>query len=564
MRRTPKKSQLAVFYALTITVGVIICVAVFGIVWNFVRSDNQSPSPAAIPPLLAGNDVMGSAAASLRLSQSTGVVTSINASERRMRIIDADTREALHITVSPEAEVLNRSRNEISLSGISIGDIIDTRFDPDTYTADTVVLSPSAWEHRQIRQLQVYPDRMAIGIGINSFNYDDETLVIYHGHSFNIERINPVDVVTARGIRSQLLFVEVHRAHGTLQLNNIDAVEGGTIEVNTSIFRQLNDAEEVLLLEGLHRVVVRGDNIEPFVREIVVSQGETVTLDLADVQFRNSTLVINVNAENYTILIDDEAATSPFTSTIGSEVQVFVSAPGYVPFLQMVNLQQPNVILNVELQRPVEMSLLVINTIPTGANVFVNNALVGISPISYLVPQGQASVTITMQGFENWANQFIINQARQEYQISLTPTSPFPTASPNAPQPPPPQTTTPPGQQPAVPITPSAPAAAPPPPPMSPPLPPANPFQSPPAQQQTPQLPPTPPAPPTPPEQPSSFTPPPAIPFPDPQVFDAPPPLPAVPPPPPPAPGVQPSGASTNQFGGAGIRFSEIEEFRHE
>ena len=547
VRRAPKKSQLAAFYALTIVIGVIICIAVFGIVLN-TFSSLPEPSNPSLPPLAAGGgDILGSAAASLRLSTATGVVSSMNITERRVRLVDAETREPLHITIAPDAAILNRAREDISIASLSIGDILDVRYDPETYVAESIALNPIAWEHRQIRQLQVHPERTSIGIGIDSFSYDEDTLVLYRGHNFNIERISPVDIVTVRGLRSNALFVEVHRAHGTLQLLNIANVEGGTIEVNTSIFRQLQDAEEVHLLEGPHRVVVRGDNIEPFIREITIEQGQLVQLDLDDVQFRNASLTINVNTANYTIMADDEPASSPITRPLGSQITVSVTSPGYVPFLQVVELNQPNMALNVELQQPVAMSMLVINTVPSGANVFVNNSLVGSSPISYLTPQGLTNVVITMPGFENWSNQFNIDQARQEYQIVLTSSSPFPTASPSAPG-----------------MLPQAPPPAQAPPPSPPPAPATSPAQ-----------------PATTPTEPAPFNQPSPQPFqafPEPEIFTAPPPLPPSPPPPLNPPTGQSPAQQSLEVGSAsplqptfgvgngatGIRFSEIEEFRHE
>ncbi|MCL2852747.1 MAG: PEGA domain-containing protein [Defluviitaleaceae bacterium] len=522
----PQKSQLALFYILTLTIGVIISVAVFGIVLNyFTNSDLQTAQPPQ-PPLLADAGAASGISIAEKIEVS-GVISDINLADQRMRVMDAETGETITLNVAQNTTFLNRNRVEVSFASFSIGNIVDIRYDAATSTAENVQISPSGWEHRMISSVHINTDRRSIGIGTSNYSYDDSTIVIYRNYRFDIERIAPIDIVTVSGFRSRALFVEVNRSHGTVRFLNTDEVRGGTVEINTSMFRQLADSEEMLLLEGAHRIVVRGDNIEPMVREIVLANNETIEIDLAQAQYRTGLLTVNINIDDYTLEIDgvEHSSDEPIVLALDEEHSVSVTSEGYIPFLQIVRLTEPALTLDIELTELVQMGMLVINTTPPGATVLVNNSVVGTSPVSELLPFGFHNISIRHEGYDTWSMQFDLNQPRQEYQVVLTPNTTFPTASP------PPQAipfpTHPPG-------TPGAPGAG---------LPTPMPFQSPNA---------------TPPPAPIPFPttpPPPAFPTPAPtaEPYDAPNPASE-----PSEQNEQPSAAANPN---SAINFSQIDEF---
>ena len=431
-RLRPQRSQLMLFYVLTLIVGVVICVAVFGIVLNHFR-DGQPPRTAQVGvPEPPGGAALGGFSMA-EIIEITGVISDVDMAERRLRVMDAATGQTIVLNAMPETVFLNRNRNEISLSSFSVGNVVDVRYDADTHGALSVQISQNGWEHRMISSVHVHPDRRSINIGASNYSYDESTIVLYRNYRFDIEQINPIDVVTVSGFRSRVLFVEVNRSHGIVRFTNADEVRNGTIEINTSIFRQLSDTNEIRLLEGAHRIVIRGDNIEPMVREIVLANAQTIDIDLSGAQYRTGLLTVNVDADEYRLEINGRerpGGGQPVVVGLEEEITVSVTRSGFVPFLQVIEMTEPTMVLEVELSPLQEMAVLVLNTIPAGSSVVINDRAVGATPVSELVPFGRHNVVIRMEGFEVWTMQFDVNEPRQEYQIMLTPVSAFPTATP--------------------------------------------------------------------------------------------------------------------------------------
>jgi len=256
---------------------------------------------------------------------------------------------------------------------------------------------------------------------------------MYRNYRFDIDRIDPIDVVTISGLRSQVLFVEVNRSHGTVRFINADDVRNGTVEINTSIFQQLTDTPQIRLQEGAHRIVVRGDNIEPMVREIVLSNNQTIDIDLATAQYRTGALTVNINITGYRLEINgtEHSSDHPIILPMDEEITVSVTRNGFIPFLQVIELTQPMMEMDIHLDALVEMAMLVIRTIPSGATIVVNGNTLGTSPLSELMPFGRHSVQIRHPGYETWSMTFDLNEPRQEYQIMLTSSaSVCPTATP--------------------------------------------------------------------------------------------------------------------------------------
>jgi len=428
----PQRSQLMLFYVITLVIGVVISVAVFGIVLNYFTNNTPPVAQAPLPPHLSGTPEVSPGLSFAEKIDLTGVVSDVALSEQRLRVMDADTGQTVVLNITPDTIILNRNRAEISFASLNPGNIVDIRYDSGTSTAETVQISPSGWEHRMVRSVHINTDRRSVNIGASNYSYDDSTIVIYRNYRFDIERIDPIDVVTISGIRSRALFVEVNRSHGIVSFLNADEVRGGTIEVNTSIFRQLSDTEELRLLEGAHRIVIRGDNIEPMVREIVLANGDLIEIDLTAAQYRTGVLTINIPVANYTLQIDgiEHSRAQPIILPLDEEYAISVTADGHVPFLQIIRMTEPEQTLDVELTQLVEMGMLVVNTTPSGASVSLNGNVIGNSPLSHLMPFGVHSIVVRHEGYDNWTMQFDLNQARQEYQIVMTPSSFMPNLTP--------------------------------------------------------------------------------------------------------------------------------------
>jgi len=410
------------FYIVALVIVVLVCVAAFGLALN--RFGDNAPTAVQPTPPPTEAILPINIAEKIEIS---GVISYINLDERTIDVIDASTGQVIVLDTTVDTTFSNRNRDPISLSSLSIGNVVDVFYDADTYVAENVQISLNGWEHRMIRSVYVHPERGILNIGISNYTFDESTIVVYRNTPFDITQIDPIDVVTVSGFLSRALFVEVNRSHGTVNFLNSDNVTNGFIEVGTATFLQLSYNQELRLPEGAHRLVIRGDNIEPMIREIVLAAGETIDINLEDAQYRTGILTVNVTpSDGYTLEINGNIPTpgQPIVIPLDEGVVVSVTRSGYLPHSQIVRLTEPYRTIDIVLEPLVELSTFVISTIPAGATVSIDGEVVGTSPISQLLEYGRYNVSITHEGYRPWSMQFELNEPRQEFIVTLVPLPP--------------------------------------------------------------------------------------------------------------------------------------------
>jgi len=422
-------------YIVALVIVVAVCVAAFGLALNRFGEN----TPTTVPPTIPPPEVIHPGINIAEKIEISGVISHINLSERAIDVIDALTGQVIVLDTTVDTTFLNRNLDPISLSSLSVGNVVDVFYDANTYTAENVQISLNGWEHRMIRSVYVHPERGILNIGINNYTFDESTIVIHRNTPFDITQIYPVDVVTVSGFMSRALFVEVNRSHGIVNFINSDSIQNGFIEVSADTFLQLSDNQELRLPEGAHRLVIRGDNIEPMTREIVISVGETLNINLEEAQHRTGVLTVNVSPSGYTLEINGQPPTlgQPIIVPLDEGVVVSVTLSGYLPHSQTVRMTEPYQTIDIVLEPLIELSTFVISTSPVGATVMIDGEVVGTSPISQLLEYGRYTVLIAHEGYHPWSMNFEINEPRQEFLVTLVPITPEPTPTPE-PEPTPP------------------------------------------------------------------------------------------------------------------------------
>ncbi|MCL2398272.1 MAG: PEGA domain-containing protein [Defluviitaleaceae bacterium] len=435
------KSNFALFYVITMIVGIIVCVALFAIAYQ-----------SLVPDRITGTPNSGQQANPVDFvrpvqEQVLGMVTGVSTSgTRSLTLLILETGRTEQFTTTETTGVQNRFGSPIGFGELNLGQIVEVTFDANTQEMSAISLSGRAWNQQHRGSVNINLESATITIGNQVYTYSSRTLVLNQNQPFSIALVNPNDVLTLWGYGDKVWSITVDTGHGFIRFENADRVVNGTVAIGNSIFTPLEGSDAISALEGTHRVIIDGRNIETFIADVVVRQSETIVVNLMDVTFRTGTLQLVINDSDTSVFINGDAV-----ELVNSLVEVEygthmlrLERPGFLPVQQEFEMSQPFMRLEVDLPRGALLFQVIIETFPSNSQVFLDGVFQGNSPLTLELEQGTYQVIARRAGYEDRAqNVFVGERASNQVLLQLTqlPNHLLPSPSPT------PSATTPPEQE---------------------------------------------------------------------------------------------------------------------
>ena len=475
-----RKNTFAVFYIITMLIGVVVCITLFALAYQTLVPDR----------IMAGNPPSADESGQpefVRLDHDRvlGMVTAMETFGHRVMTVHLlDSGRASRFNMTDTTTVTDRRGNPIAFGEINLGQIVEIDFNASTMDMSSVALSGRAWEQTHRGNFIIDLEAATLTIGNQVYSYSSRTLVLSNNEHFSIGLINPEDTITIVGYDDKIWSIRIEGGHGFIRFANAERIVNGTITIGNSVFVTLEDLDNqpVSVMEGTHRVIVNGQNIETFMADVVVRQGQTVVVDLtADMTLRHGTLQLILNEPTADIFINGEQVELENTTVqleFGTHL-LRAEAAGFIPIQEEIVMEQPFMQIELMLARDESAAQILIETFPSDAQIFLNHAYMGNSPITIEVEFGANSIIARRAGYEDQTLNIMVDAAspRQyllhlvQLPMHLPPFENQPGFNNNYLPPPPPDVTPIPNQQ----IPPDWPPPPPPPPP--PPLPPQQPQQ---------------------------------------------------------------------------------------
>jgi len=424
-----KKSSFAIFFVITMIIGVVVCVTLFALAYQTLVPDRIiGGSPIPRDP-----EVEDTTRPAYH-EQALGMVTAINhASPQNLTLLLLESGLTDRFNMDDTTTVRNRYGAQIDFREIDLGQIVEVVFDANTRDMSELSLSSHAVIERDRSNVNINVDASTITIGNQVYTFSNRTLVLNRGEPFSINLITPEDVLTLVRYQDKIWSIRIDTGHGFIRFDNAADVINGTVAVGTSVFTGLDPDRPVSALEGSHRVIVEGQNIETYITDVVIRQGETIVIDLANVVFRQGTLELVINEPQASILINGEAAV-PVDGLIELDYgthQLRVERTGFVTISQEIEIAQPFTRLELTLIRDVPVAAIAIETLPAGAHIFVDGTFAGNSPITIEVEHGSRHVLAQMPGYDDWPLHIVVDeQSPRQYFLHLIPTAMLPPVPP--------------------------------------------------------------------------------------------------------------------------------------
>lgn len=347
-------------------------------------------------------------------SADTAVVVKKDGRESTVTLLNLELGRTYTLSVEGTSNLYDKYGEALSLEQIMLGDIVDVTFLRSKKRVNTMQISPSSWVYADASRYEIDLGRGEVTIGEDVYKLTDDTIYLSRDTRIEAMELNPVDVLTFKGIGSSIYSVEVERGHGYLRLENEEKFIGGDMEIGQISLRRIEEDMLLTVPEGRYdiRVSKRGGG---GTKEVTIRRGEETALDIGDLEVPEveyGTIIFTLDPPEAKLYIDGEKAdpSAPVSLEYGIH-QVILRSNGYQTLTTYIKVAQPSgglaltldaVDADKENDEQEEKEKLaqykVFVDAPEFAEVYLDGNYVGIAPTSFAKSEGSHIITLRRSG----------------------------------------------------------------------------------------------------------------------------------------------------------------------
>lgn len=347
-------------------------------------------------------------------SADTAVVVKRDSKESTVTLLNLDLGRNYTLSVEGTSNLYDKFGEPMSLEQIRLGDIVDVTFLRSKKRVNTMQISPLSWEYADASRYEIDLGRGEVTIGEDVYKLTDDTIYLSEEMRIEAMELNPVDVLTFKGIGSSIYSIEVERGHGYLRLKNEEKFVGGDMEIGQIIARRIEEDMLLTVPEGRYEIRLRKRG-GGGTKEVTIRRGEETTLDIGDLEvpeIEYGTIVFTLEPSGAKLYIDGEKAdpSAPVSLEYGIH-QVMVRANGYQTITTYIKVAQPSGGLSFTLdavdadkendeqeEKEKLAQYKVFVDAPEFAEVYLDGNYVGIAPTSFAKSEGSHIITLRRSG----------------------------------------------------------------------------------------------------------------------------------------------------------------------
>lgn len=395
--------------------GILILACTLGLLTACsVKPDSQTGQPAPAAPQEQPGTGFVPAGPNSYDSADTAVVVKRDAKESTVTLLNLDLGRNYTLSVEGTSNLYDKFGEPMSLEQIRLGDIVDVTFLRSKKRVNTMQISPLSWEYADASRYEIDLGRGEVTIGEDVYKLTDDTIYLSEEMRIEAMELNPVDVLTFKGIGSSIYSIEVERGHGYLRLKNEEKFVGGDMEIGQIIARRVEEDMLLTVPEGRYEIRLRKRG-GGGTKEVTIRRGEETTLDIGDLEvpeIEYGTIVFTLEPSGAKLYIDGEKAdpSAPVSLEYGIH-QVMVRANGYQTITTYIKVAQPSGGLNFTLdavdadkendeqeEKEKLAQYKVFVDAPEFAEVYLDGNYVGIAPTSFVKSEGSHIITLRRSG----------------------------------------------------------------------------------------------------------------------------------------------------------------------
>jgi hypothetical protein len=399
-----RKSSFGYFYVITLFSAVVICIVIFAIVFNTYTTTTAAPgaqrTPGAASSASTPTPSQHTVTTVTTASHMTGVLKSVNTDEKSVTFLDSSSSKTHILRIAEGATYKDKYGTPIAFAELKPGDIVDLSLSTSNRITG-LAKSETAWSLPMRKNVTIDMAKKTITVSSVTYEFDNSLQALWNGLPFDPSQVMGVDVVTIAGLDSKALVLFLEKSHGYVTLKGAENIVNGFVEIDTTKTISLSEiAGQIPLAEGQHKIVVRGDNIEPFGKDIEIGPSSDIVIDLKQATLKTGLLALRSNVTGYVAIVDGKPCLESEIPPLDYGTHTLrVEKDGFIPVDQTFLVSTPSTEIQVNLKPILKLGRIILSTIPENATVYVDSARVGESPVSIPIELGDHSLRVEMPGY---------------------------------------------------------------------------------------------------------------------------------------------------------------------
>ena len=410
--------------------------------------DNAQSTESGFMPAVAGNYDSADTAVVVGKSLEDGTITFQN----------LELGKKYTLTYDGTTVVQDKYEQNIAMTQIAMGDIVDITFVKGAKWLNSIMVSPLAWSNTNISKFQISATGKSISIATDQYAMDDNAVVCADDKLLELMDLNEKDVITVNGLDTTVYSIVVERGHGYLRLKNDEYFIGGWIEVGQALIQVIKEDMLLVVPEGDYEVLLTNTGISG-VKDVSITRNTEIELDIGDLEpeeVKSGKIAFTISPASALVYIDGELVdTSAMVEMEYGIHQMIVMADGYTSVTQYLKVGSTAANVNVELEAeeteeedsdedddtvatattsgvtssastPTNVTgtsqtdYRVYIDSPTGVEVYIDGSYLGIAPIDFKKVAGTYVLTLRQTGYQTRSYTLSVDSEAKDISYSFS------------------------------------------------------------------------------------------------------------------------------------------------
>lgn len=274
-------------------------------------------------------------------SADTAIVICRDEENKSITFQNLETGKQYTLHYDGTTTIRDKYDQEISISQISDGSIVENKFFKSKKALSYLKMSPEAFIYEHLQNYSFLPQSNQMTVGSNTYALNGNMRILSNGKEIDPIDLNKSDAVQVCGIGNTVYSIMIEQGHGYLRLKNEDYFLGGWIEIGQTVIRDVQEDMLLVVPEGSYQVKISKDgNVAN--QTITFVRDEELVWDLGTVaisQVQKGSLIFTVHPMEAQVTIDGEVVdiSEPYETDYGVH-QLIATADGYDTITQYIKL----------------------------------------------------------------------------------------------------------------------------------------------------------------------------------------------------------------------------------
>ncbi len=425
--KNQKSNDTLKFVIITFIIAVIVCISVFAIAFKTFLDPQVSKPNDNINNITNENTINNKGDETIindileeNIITITALVREFNFTDKKISVIDIRDKKTYSFIIDGTTKLYDQYGKVIVLAELNVGDVLDITFDSASIYAKEIKKNENSFIEKRVTGIEIDTVEKTIINGNKTYMYTNDIIVMDNSEVIDISSIDRMDTVTFSGYNDVVFKIEVLKGHGVISFTNIESIENGVVEIDTNILFRLSVETSSNVSVGEHNLVIKGDNIDTYTNKIFVDQNEEVIIDLSNLPNKKGLLNVKTNVSDPQVAIDGVIYTEAMLLPYGTYV-VTVSAVDHLPESKSITINKEQQDIEINLTAIEKNARMIIDTTPTGAEVYMDDRLIGLTPIDENIEIGHHSFVIKLDGYDDKVFNFVAEEKPYSYIFVMTP-----------------------------------------------------------------------------------------------------------------------------------------------